>query len=299
MKLESAKCPNCGATLQLDPGASTAVCDFCHSTFSVKDALAYNGESKKEYRLKMADDCLEKGVIDEAVKIYSEISKEFPNDYRGWFGIIKCCPVSTTSLSPMTNEYNKAIAFASGENQKEIEEHRKNREELIEKYKRFNELTGIINKYRKNKSSAEYEVAKTRGLMTEKELEIGNVNQQISQIQEQSNKSKKKNRILLILSLIIIVAAVITFFISEGVAICLVIAALVCLSSVFSNYMDAKDNNAVIKSIKDEKLSVAEGGYAGLKEILAENESDFSKVCEELKNAEAEKENLAEELGIK
>ena len=94
MVLEAAKCPNCDGNVELDPKNTFMTCKYCGSNIFVKDAIdAYKEEQKKEYRLKIADECLEKGITEDAEKIYKEISKEFPNDYRGWWGIIRSNPI--------------------------------------------------------------------------------------------------------------------------------------------------------------------------------------------------------------
>lgn len=43
MELKNAKCPNCGATVKVNPGASVAVCMYCQSEYQVEEAIAqYN-----------------------------------------------------------------------------------------------------------------------------------------------------------------------------------------------------------------------------------------------------------------
>ena len=40
MKLVSAKCPNCGANLELNEKNEKTKCNFCNSTIIVEDAIA-------------------------------------------------------------------------------------------------------------------------------------------------------------------------------------------------------------------------------------------------------------------
>lgn len=298
MKLESAKCPNCGATLQLDPGASTAVCDFCHSTFSVKDALAYNGESKKEYRLKMADDCLEKGVIDEAVKIYSEISKEFPNDYRGWFGIIKCCPVTCDFQHEMNDEYDRALAFAP-ENEKEtVKKHRQERVERINKFQRFYTLSNLINTVNHNAEKAKDELEDFKQMSSEKETEIKNLKHQISVEQEEIGNIKKRNKIFLIIGGVAIVLTVTLFFFMPSLAVIFGLAALVCLCGVASCVVDLAGKKELVKVLSDNELKTADKKYALLVKALPEKEAKYKENQKAVFDAESERESLAAELGI-
>lgn len=132
MVLETAKCPNCGANIELDPKKTFFVCGYCGANILTKDATdAYKEEQKKEYRLKIADECLEKGILEDAEKIYKEISKEFPNDYRGWWGIIRSNPAEANRLDPMDTIYKKAIAFAPDDKKAIIEKHKNIRDSYI------------------------------------------------------------------------------------------------------------------------------------------------------------------------
>ena len=45
MELKNAKCPNCGATIKVNPGATTATCMYCQSQYEVAPAIeTYNIE---------------------------------------------------------------------------------------------------------------------------------------------------------------------------------------------------------------------------------------------------------------
>ena len=40
MKLVAAKCPNCGASIDVDKDSESTKCDFCKSKIIVEDAIA-------------------------------------------------------------------------------------------------------------------------------------------------------------------------------------------------------------------------------------------------------------------
>ena len=40
MKLVAAKCPSCGANIDVDKDSDKTKCEFCHSTILVEDAIA-------------------------------------------------------------------------------------------------------------------------------------------------------------------------------------------------------------------------------------------------------------------
>lgn len=39
MELKNAKCPNCGATIKVNPGAKTAICMYCQSEYEVEEGI--------------------------------------------------------------------------------------------------------------------------------------------------------------------------------------------------------------------------------------------------------------------
>lgn len=105
MALTDAKCPNCGGALKLDSTLTTAVCPFCDSQILVGEAInnyyitnnlyARNvnvtgkGDAEKERLLKNAATRERFGDIDTALNIYAQVAEDYPDDYRGWYGIAK------------------------------------------------------------------------------------------------------------------------------------------------------------------------------------------------------------------
>ena len=169
--LQSAKCPNCGADIQVNPNDKTAVCSFCRSNIIIKEAInlhngaveTVTGEAEKERVLKMADDCLKKGLLDKAARKYFEITEKYPNDYRGWWGIIQCSPISddvkvsfvesfdgtvhmidschgNLILDRMDEEFEAAIALAPEDIKEKIVEIQKHRNAQLDKSLVLNQI---------------------------------------------------------------------------------------------------------------------------------------------------------------
>ncbi len=103
MKLVSAKCPNCGANLELNEKNEKAKCNFCNSTIIVEDAIAhYNVKVNVEGKISIdgiesnsdliesANRLLEMQEYLKAKKKFQEFSEKCPNDYQGWLGLLIC-----------------------------------------------------------------------------------------------------------------------------------------------------------------------------------------------------------------
>lgn len=90
------KCPNCGGNLKND----THECPYCSSGFSETEyeQLKHNvkgtyevkkGSAYKNDLLKAGETHLELGNFGDAVDFFEQVSREFPSDFRGWFGMVK------------------------------------------------------------------------------------------------------------------------------------------------------------------------------------------------------------------
>ncbi len=105
MPLVNAKCTNCGAPLQVDNTHEAAVCQYCGSAFIVEKAIQnYNyhitnnitaqnvivagkGEMEKERLLQNAKTNEDFKEYNKAYEIYKQVSEDYPDDYRGWYGL--------------------------------------------------------------------------------------------------------------------------------------------------------------------------------------------------------------------
>lgn len=108
MPLVPAKCPNCGASLTLDPVTRAAVCPYCQTPFVVEDAVNnYNIQNtvrvehlhtdkveiqdsgSAESLLKTANTYLSLNNYISARYDFEEITKKFPYEWRAWWGLIE------------------------------------------------------------------------------------------------------------------------------------------------------------------------------------------------------------------
>lgn len=103
MPFTPAKCTNCGADLEVDASKEAAICPYCQTAYIVEKAINnYNqtntvyankvdisakGDAEKERLLKNAETYKKLGNISEAKRILESVTKDYPDDYRGWYGL--------------------------------------------------------------------------------------------------------------------------------------------------------------------------------------------------------------------
>ena len=99
VNLVPAKCPNCGAQLELDDNMKRAECSFCKSTIIVDNAIAkykveISGEVKvdgivgKEELLKNAESKIKVGRYDDGFKDYRDYWDKYPSDENGYLSYL-------------------------------------------------------------------------------------------------------------------------------------------------------------------------------------------------------------------
>lgn len=105
MPLLNAKCPNCGADLKVDGDKDAAICEHCGSAFVVEKAIQnYNFTVTNNIAGNMnvvdtkADDLYiaahkleDQKMYGQSNEMYVRLEKEYPNDYRGWWGDYRTC----------------------------------------------------------------------------------------------------------------------------------------------------------------------------------------------------------------
>lgn len=215
MELIAAKCPNCGSDVQVNPDERTTVCDYCGGTIIIKEAIKLHngavetvtGEAEKERILKMADNCLKNGFLSEANEKYTEVSRKYPDDYRGWFGIIQCNPVSDHNLDRMENEFKRAIAFAPEDIKEKITSYRSRRNELIELINKYRELSQKIKEETKPKTNTENKITELKQRIEDFKSKVNNIDGNIAQNEIIVKKSSRKIAISLVISAIVLLAA--------------------------------------------------------------------------------------------
>lgn len=147
MPLVNAKCTNCGAPLQVDNSHEAAVCPYCNSAYIVEKAIqnfnfsvtnnitaqnviiAGKGEMEKERLLQNAKTQLSFNDTASARSTYSQITEDYPDDYRGWYGLasvetdeFKKVDVSAQEFTTICGYMDRAIMTAPSGKKEEIQE---------------------------------------------------------------------------------------------------------------------------------------------------------------------------------
>lgn len=105
--LVTATCPNCNSPLQIKEGQDFVKCEYCGTISSAPKAIEYHQHQSTSYNfsganpvvnfsngqdletlVKNADMHLKLKNYADAKTFYEKITKEYPHDYRGWWGLI-------------------------------------------------------------------------------------------------------------------------------------------------------------------------------------------------------------------
>lgn len=103
----TATCPNCNSPLQIKEGQDFVKCEYCGTISSAPKAIEYHQHQSTSYNfnganpvvnfsngqdletlVKNADMHLRLKNYADAKTFYEKITKEYPHDYRGWWGLI-------------------------------------------------------------------------------------------------------------------------------------------------------------------------------------------------------------------
>ncbi len=112
------KCPNCSGNIN----EITRICDFCNTTFTLEELERIEQDVKGTYELKKgiayksdllknAETHFKLGNISEANRFFEQVSYEFPDDYRGWIGIVRCHTCNYTDFKKTDNQINQCKTF--------------------------------------------------------------------------------------------------------------------------------------------------------------------------------------------
>ena len=218
MKLEAARCPSCGANLSVNPNEKVMTCEFCGGSVTVKEAIrlykgaveTVRGEAEKERLVEMAEDCYKNGFYSEAAETFSIISKDYPNDYRGWLGMFRCM-LSCEKLHIPDFRYSiddickRIIAFAPEDIKTEITRYRQLEDEIGKSKEKRKELAKEI-------KQARHSADENRNCLDEVESHFKEEEEKykecLSQIDKLS-KSIKLRFVAFIISLIIVILSLI------------------------------------------------------------------------------------------
>lgn len=95
MKLVAAKCPNCGASLDVNPKQDATKCEYCHQAILIDDAIA-------KYKLEISGSIEVKNLpkYDNILKLANRNydNKEYEEAYKGYDQLLKIDADNTTAL---------------------------------------------------------------------------------------------------------------------------------------------------------------------------------------------------------
>jgi len=129
MPIIAAKCPNCSGDIQLDDTKKSGFCMYCGSQVLVQDAIdlarvridgavAVEGVATLEKLVQNGAKFLELGEFKRAKEVYARITDGYPEDYRGWWGVV-CAKTSnfligevSPSVRPADRELRNALKLA-------------------------------------------------------------------------------------------------------------------------------------------------------------------------------------------
>lgn len=101
VKLISAKCPNCGASLKLSKEEEIVKCEYCHQNIIVDEAIAcyklkitglvsVEGIQTNSELITAANELLKMEEYLKAKRKFLEFTEKNPKDYQGWLGLLIC-----------------------------------------------------------------------------------------------------------------------------------------------------------------------------------------------------------------
>lgn len=114
MKLVAAKCTQCGADIDVDASLLKGCCPFCHTEFLVEQVVNnYIVSSSEEVSnlVKAGEARLLFGEYDIALEKFLKICDLYPQDYRGWLGLIKAKTKNFTEVFSTRNQLDEVLEF--------------------------------------------------------------------------------------------------------------------------------------------------------------------------------------------
>lgn len=147
MELKSAKCPNCGGKLQLNPEIEKGICIYCGSEIIVAEAIQkFRGEidglATTQTHLIRANQLFEDGETDKAAKEFQQVVNLNPTNAEAFMGLFRCAMASADyylrlnhSLQRVISDYlndvkiakekygNRAVQYADADKKAEYEQY--------------------------------------------------------------------------------------------------------------------------------------------------------------------------------
>lgn len=134
MSLKPLNCPNCGGKIEnFDETLKKGICPYCDTIINDVPELqkAFKVEGKVEIVGNTSDDMsaraetfLEIGELGRANIEFQNMTREFPADYRGWWGLVRVQTndfVDFMALNAQSNiNYERALKFANEKDKEQI-----------------------------------------------------------------------------------------------------------------------------------------------------------------------------------
>lgn len=141
MPLVPALCTQCGSRLEIDTSQQVDVCPYCHTPFITEKAINnYNTTNVNnignlhaevvnvyddisiDNRVKSGETFIRQNDYISAERVFEPLTKEYPYEYRGWYGLIKVYSknfsdktISRGELFKIENLFNNACTVATQE----------------------------------------------------------------------------------------------------------------------------------------------------------------------------------------
>lgn len=127
----AAVCPQCGGQLKVEPGQKFVECPYCGTISRTVDVhyhqhqntnynfngsnttVQFNAGQDLETLVKNAETHMKLGNYSDAQTFYTKISKEYPHDYRGWWGLVRSKTKNLSDYTIMTHEHGGKIKSCS------------------------------------------------------------------------------------------------------------------------------------------------------------------------------------------
>ena len=129
MPLIQAKCTNCGGVLQVDNTLEAAICPFCKTPYVVEKAIN-NYNISNQYSINNSEVHIHGNELSDdekyenansflsihkdyarAEELFNELVAKKPNDYRGWWGLVRVKTNEFTGYSVSKHEMRKLAEF--------------------------------------------------------------------------------------------------------------------------------------------------------------------------------------------
>ncbi len=194
MPIVQAKCIACNGNLEVDSQKEAAVCPFCGTPYIVEKAINHfhaastkiesfhadvvniSAESQLETLVKSGETFIMLNKFSDARRVFDEITRKYPQDYRGWWGLIKVDTENLTRVKCSEEELEKYKSFL---NNIYTVSSQNIHDEINAEYNKF---MGKVEKYRREKQ------IKTKQLTAERDTLVTILKDEIAMLQDRKRR---------------------------------------------------------------------------------------------------------------